>query len=248
MGKMHEILAVEGDLEGVYKKILEEAKVLFSKKTEHFMGFVKRLENIVEGLPEQAPEYKELVTTVHEKLDYVGDALTNYIDTVLQKELTNQTAKATLEVDGKVIGTDLPATFLLGLETKLKFIRSVYEEIPTLAPGIEWVADEISGKGVYKCKHPDEKFKTAKTFKHKVLYDATDKHPAQIEKWEEQVPVGKYITEIKCGMLSPAEKSMMLGRIDKLIQSVKKARMKANDIDASDRTIAQGLVAYINKG
>ena len=42
MPKLHEILAVEGDLEGQYKKIIEEATSIF-KKGEHFIGFTANL-------------------------------------------------------------------------------------------------------------------------------------------------------------------------------------------------------------
>ena len=47
MSKLHEVLAVEGELEGAYKKITEEAKVTFDKKAAHFMGVVKKYEPLV---------------------------------------------------------------------------------------------------------------------------------------------------------------------------------------------------------
>ena len=37
-GKLHELLAVEGDLGGASKKLMVEAANTFSKKTDHFMG------------------------------------------------------------------------------------------------------------------------------------------------------------------------------------------------------------------
>jgi hypothetical protein len=83
---------------------------------------------------------------------------------------------------------------------------------------------------------------------HKVLYEATDKHPAQIEKWEEQVAVGKYVTNVQCGMLSPADKSTLLGRCDRLIQAVKKARMKANMVDVVDQSIGKEIFSFVFDG
>lgn len=246
-GKLHELLAVEPDLEGVYKKLLDEARVTFEKRADHFIGSVKRLELLedVKDQPTQEPEHKAMVTTVPDKLDYVGKAIARYIDAVYQKERTNQTTGGEINL-GNITATAIPATFLLGLETKLKHIRAIYEAIPTLQPGIVWVKDEQLGRGIYKTQYPEVKFKTKKTFMHKVLVDATKEHPAQIEKWEEQVPVGKYITETQSGMLTPAEKSEMLGRIDNLLREVKKARQRANNVDADTQTIGEQIVKYIN--
>lgn len=247
MAKLHELLAVEGDLEGTYKKILEEARNTFAKKPNLFYGSLKRLEMFdLEAKVEEREEHMKLATTVGQKLEYVSDHVVRYLDAVLQKEMTNQIAKNDLIIEGTVIATGLPATYLLGLETKLKNIRAVYEAIPTLPPSLEWVRDEQAGEGVYRLKHTDEKMKTAKTFMHKVLYEATDKHPAQIEKWEEQKPVGKYLTDTTCGLVSPAEKSEMLGRIDKLIRAVKQARQRANTEEVLTASIGNMLVNFIH--
>lgn len=246
MSKLHELLAVEGDLAGIAKKLTDETVSTF-KKPDHFIGQHRHLDmfDAAEQSKVVADEYKEMVTTVVDKLDYFSKAMINYFDAVLQKETTNQNAAADLVVDNITIAKDVPATFLLGMESKLKELRTVFESAPTLAPGIAWEKDETQGRGVYRMKNADEKVKTAKSFMHKVLYDATDKHPAQIEKWEEQVPVGKYITNTTCGMLSPAEKSIYLGRIDKLIQSVKKARMQANTAEVVSCSCGDAMFKYI---
>jgi hypothetical protein len=81
--------------------------------------------------------------------------------------------------------------------------------------------------------------------KHKVLYDATEEHPAQLETWSEDIPIGKFTETLWSGMLSPAEKSAKLGRIDKLLRAVKKARQRANAVDVVDVTIGKELFNYI---
>ena len=40
-GKLHELLAVEQDLAGAYKKILDESSNTFKNKADFFYGFVK---------------------------------------------------------------------------------------------------------------------------------------------------------------------------------------------------------------
>jgi len=246
MPKLHELLAVEGDLEGTYKKVLEEAKVTFSKKPAHFFGRHKKLEMFDENAPEAPDEFQEMGTTVHDNLVYVADHIIRYFDAVLQKEKTNQAATGDIIVDGVVIAEGLPATFLLGLETRLKMIRAMYEATPTLPPGLKWLPDPNRGEHVFVMANPEEKFKTAKTFKHKVLYDATDKHPAQIEKWEEVENVGKYSTETWSGMISVAEKSILLGRIDKLIRAVKKGRQRANTQEVVEMNVGKKFFDFIH--
>lgn len=256
MAKLHELLAVEGDLEGIYSKIVKETQDTFTKKPALFFGYNKRLEMFEEGHPEAPEESQEITDTVRGKMDYTAEHIIRYFDCELQKELTNQTAKADLEVDGAIIATDLPATFLLGLETKLKAVRRIYECMPTLAPGKTWEKDYTKGDDVYVSVPAEEKFKTAKTFKHKVLVPAQfpkegeggSSLPAQIERWEETENVGKYITKTWSGMITSAQKSTFIGRVDKLIRAVKKARQKANRAKVVKRTIGQELFDYINSG
>jgi hypothetical protein len=171
-----------------------------------------------------------------------------YLDAVLQKESTNQSAKADLIVDGKTIAKDIPATFLLGLETKIKMWKQMLEAVPTLQPGLAWAHDEVLGRHVYATKNPEELAKTKKTLRYQIMVPATDKHPAQVEKWNEDVPVGKYIIRKWCGMLSPAEKSDLLARLDKLSHGVKQARQRANCQEVVPINIGQSLIDFLMNG
>lgn len=250
MGKLHELLAVEGDLEGTFKSILKETEHAFSKKPGLFFGYNKRLEMFSEfesanqnlSTPE---EHQEITTTVSDKMDYVSTHVIRYFDALLQKEATNQEAKADLIIDDKTIAKDLPATFLLGMESRLKKLRDVLQAIPTLPPGKRWLPDENKGRNIYICPDNEEKFKTARTVKHKVLYEATQHHPAQIERWEETENVGKYVTVHWSGMISVSKKSDILARIDKLIQATKKARQRANMAEVKKATIGKQIFEYL---
>lgn len=251
MGKMHEILAVESDREDVAKKITTETINTFSKKPEHFQGHTKSLKffdeerNSNEG---GQTEEKMLVTTVDEKLNYALESVARYYDVVLQKDLTNQKAVADLIVDGKTLATGLPATFLLGLEKKFVRLRDMFRNIPTLPPGVKWVKDESAGKGIYRLDHAAETFKTEKQPRHKILVEPTKEHRAEIEKWNENVNVGKYITEAQSGMISPAEKSERIARLDSLIRATKEARMRANTTEVVKANIGDKINTFIMAG
>lgn len=246
MTKLHEILAVEGDKEGIFKKNIVEVQDVFNKQKVFFEGHHKRYEPFDENEKADGLEERHsMETTVHERLSQSNDACIDYFDVVLQKEKTNKKATADLVVDGITISTALPATFLLGLENKLKTLRPLFNAIPVLPTGLAWEKDEQKGAGVFRLKHPLKKFRTAKTFQHKVLYDATKEHPAQIERWEETKNVGTFYTDIWSGALTPAEKAILLQRIDKLIQATKKARQRANCEEVEEIKIGKEIFGYI---
>jgi len=253
MTKLHEILAVEADKEGIAKRIIEETVANFKGKHHLFQGHTKTLTMDVadeSNASVEAAAFEEqiIATTVPARLEYTEKSISDWLDVVLIKETTNQTgAKADLEIDGFVIATDVPATFLLGLESKLKHIRTIYDNMPTLAPGIKWVADfENSGNNIFAAELPDVKAKTQKRPQFTILHAPTDHHPAQIEKWSEEVVVGRYTTNFKSGMLPAAVKSRIIARIDLLTQAVKKARQKANNTEIVQKSIGNKLFEYIH--
>lgn len=247
--QLHQLLAVQGDLEGKWKRVKDEAIITFTKRADHFTGFDKRLQMFDakdERLEESGASHKELTTTVDKKLEYIRPDGTRFFDALLQKEATNQDARADLAVDGVTLGTDLPATWLLGMEQKLKELRAVYETIPTLAPGIKWEADETLGKGVYRNEHNEVKLKTEQDIAYKIIQPQDANHPAQVETWKENKPVGQYTTQHVSGCLSPAQKSALLERIDKLARATKKARTRANNTEAKKLKIGKEIFNFIH--
>ena len=135
--------------------------------------------------------------------------------------------------------------FLLGLETKIKKWREIFDVIPTLPPGEAVELDPTQGGDVYVTKHDTSRRKTKKEIMHKVLVPPTKEHPAQIEKWNEDVPVGWTHQKSWYGMLSPAEKSDLLGRLDTLARAVKQARQRANCQEVVNEHVADALIEYV---
>jgi len=235
--KLHEVLAVEGDKEGLARKVMQEAKSTFSSKPNLFTGNIKHTEMFDANAPILADEHMALETTVSEKLDYIAKTIASYYCVTFSKDAANQKAVADVVVDGDVLIKDAPVTWLLGMESKLKTFRSILETIPTLSSAIHWEIDEVHEKvGVFRTKFPIERFKTSKVIKSKVLYDATEHHPAQIEHWNEMENVGKITDIMWSGMLPASRKSELLQKNDKLIQAFKKSRQRANGhvVETSD--------------
>ncbi|MCO5145404.1 MAG: hypothetical protein M9895_04390 [Aquamicrobium sp.] len=243
--QLHALLAVEADLTNTAKAVLEETVTTFAKKPDHFRGHVKAVTYFNEArVQENEREEKKLVTTVDDKLEFTLDHVARLYDALLQKEEANQRAKIDLVIDGEVIGTDLPATFLLGLENRLKSVHQTILTAPTLDPSLIWEEDQNAGEGVYRST-PQVSKRTEKDTQFKVLAAATDKHPAQIEKWTVDVPVAKIETTHVSGMWTPAKKAEVLARVDKLMNAVKKARQMANTVEVDKIQVGQKIKDYL---
>ena len=245
--RLHELLAIEGDLKGEKDKVKVEAFNTFSKKPGLFMGHFKQLAMFDEKREnEQTEERQELTETVPKKLKYLTGAFTRYWDVKANKEIANQLAQADVEIDGQTIFTNLPVSFLLGMEEELKQLRKVYDAIPTLQPGVEWKHDDLDEKGVYTTAYPLQKNKTEKTTKHHVTYPATKEFPAQVAEWTDDIPIGQWSTVSKSGMMSPLEKSLLLGRLDKVIRAFKKARQRANMQETGKYPVGKAIFDFVH--
>lgn len=249
MGQLHEVLAVENELKNIAKKIIEEGINTFSKKPDHFIGVQKTLKMFDDARSKEeasAAQSRAMVTTVNDKLDFINNSIIKALDATAQKEFTNQLAKADIVLDGTTVATNIPATFLLTLEKELISYRNLYASIPTLQPGIKWIHSPDAGENIYVTDKPDTKSRTEKTHQHNIIAPATKEHKAQVHEWTEDRPVGNYETIQACGMVTPARKSIMIGRIDNLIQAVKKARARANKEEIVDVHIGKNIFDYIN--
>ena len=244
MAKMHELLSVESSVVSNYNRDFEETLKVFGR-ADLFTRTVTKKEYFDESDASKlnTTETKEITTTVSERLKWFRKPVSKFFDFVLQKDLTNQKSTADIEVDGKVLASGIPATTLLMLETKLQDMRKVLNEVPTLPAGFIWETD--AGQGLYRSKEPKITFSSKNTPKAVVLYEATKEHPAQVKEVNEAVPVAKVTVETYSGMLTSGQKADMLGRLDTLLQAVKKARQRANLVDVQKADIGETLVNYI---
>ena len=249
--KLHQVIAVENQIEDKFLIILKETLTTF-KRVELFTGYHKRYEPFDEdpdkekGLPDES---RELTTTVHDKLSYFFKNAKNYFDLLYLKETGNQNACADITFRDTVIAEKVPATFLLGMEKRLIKLRQVLLNIPTLETHIKWEKRDDIGKNIWARSIPEEKNRTRKTPRFKVLYEATKEHPAQIEKWEDNEIIGRYITNHFSGAIPISEKSEILERLDDMIISVKRARQKANEVNIDqNQKIADKILDTILSG
>lgn len=235
--QLHEILAVEGDQQSRAQLLITQTTNTFKNKEILFTGKARRLEMFSKDESNktelEALEAKELrnnpvAASIPSNLNYLAIFLAQYYNVVYEKEATNQVAKADIVVDGLTLLKDVPVTFLLSMETRLQALRQVILEAPSLDPAVVWDLDRTYAiPYVYKGPTVNDT-KTSKEIDHKVIVPPTDKHPAQVAAQEVTRNIGRYTDITWSGKISSADKASLLGRLDGLIQGVKKARQRAN--------------------
>jgi hypothetical protein len=246
-GQLHELLAVESDLRGVKDKEKNAVTRDFTTKPGMFLGAVKQLKMFDESRKNEDGEARqEVEDTVMERINNATGHFVRYWNLRLQKESANQAARSDVMVDGKAMFTNVPVTFLLNMEEEIRQLKQVYAAAPTLQPGIAWVPDEQKGRGIYKSEHKEEKTKGEKSVEFTVMVPATEHHPAQVKEWSSEKIIGKFITENWSGMITPADKSIMLSRVDKLLAAFKKARQRANCQETLPIQIGKEIIDYIH--
>src|SRR5258708_7249877 len=245
--KMHELLAAEANVVSVYNAMLEETFKVF-EKPEHFIKATATKKHLDESEANlDTTETKDITTTVEERLNYFfGRSFVNMVDLSLQKDTTNQAAKANVVVNGVTLLRDIPATALLSWENKFDALRRMLLKVPTLQPGPVWVYDEH--EQLYRTAAPNVTFTTKKTMKPVVLHEATKEHPAQVDKVFEDVPVARVEKTVWSGMWTSKKKADALARLDTLLIAIKKARQRANRTEVVKVQAGKILADFVLKG
>lgn len=248
MTKLHELLAVESNLEGQANKCRTELANTFEKKRHHFEEKKVLFESNEENVPPVVETQSDIQTTVKSEFNWIQGHLSKLYDASLQVAEANTRAKSDVVLeDGTVLLKNVPATALLELEKRLVDVKNLVSVAPTLDPTKGFVADNNRGDGYYVAREV-VKNRTKKTNRPIVLYQATDKHPAQTQLVQEDVVVGRIKEQEWSSMLTVDEKAKLLERVEELTRSVRRARSKANDVEVNnDLKLGNKLLNYVFK-
>lgn len=251
MTKLHEILAVEKSTTNQASTLIEDAKNKFKKASDYFTGYIKSLK-LINDSPEKdaieaaALDTKALPTTVQETLEYVMKFWIKSEDIKLQKSVTNQLAKGDIILsDGTTIATNVPVDFLLGLESRLTDLRNLGHAIPTNSAATVWDASGDGRKGSWTAHTPEVTTKTDKRIEPFVKYEATDKHPAQVDLMSKDVVIGSFTTIRFSGAATSEQKALFIERLDDLINAVTQARMRANSTEVVIANIGTKISSFL---
>jgi hypothetical protein len=242
MTNLHTVIAAEKHVKSrAHSEISEFYKII--QKPVLFSGQVRtyqRKDEDGEDFPQERQHIQLHLSTV---IDALQSEYEKLINITAQKDIANQEAKASVLVDGTEILPELPITTLLFLEKTLTDMRSFFEKAPLLDGAEVWTYDLDSG--VHKSE-PTRTHRTRKTQRPIVLYDATDKHPAQTQLITEDEVVGYWSTQKVSTAMPVTQKKKILEKIDLLLRGVKDARERANDTEVTEKPlVAKKLFDFV---
>ncbi len=163
-------------------------------------------------------------------------------DLVATQDLGNQQATADIKVNNTIILPGVPVTTLLFLEKQLTDVEAFITHMPTPDSAHDWAFDPNSN--LLRNKQ-QESIRTKKVPKNHVKSPATDKHPAQVEVYMEDIPVGRWFQTLFTGRCPAQTKTQILYRVKLLKDAVKLAREEANTIKVEPRKISEPIFKFL---
>jgi hypothetical protein len=247
MPKLHELLAVEGNLKAQADKTRNELMGTFQKKSHHFTEKTVSYKPFDEKEQTVVESQLDLQSTIVKELRWISEFLTKALDVSYQVAEANTTARADVLLDdGTTLLANIPATALLELEKRAKELHDFITAIPTLDPAKGFKADPERGEDVYRARD-DKRPRTKKSPRVITLAPPTQQHPAQVQLIQEDVPVGETTTIEWSGLITVAAKGDMLSRVERLARAVKQARSRANEVQvAADKNrVGAAIISYV---
>lgn len=241
MAQLNQILAVEG---GVKSRTTKEfTKAHRDVQTVALLNGLTRDYRPKDREGDQLPsEYTQVQVSATDVLSQVAETLTRLFDVTATKDEGNTHARADVVVDGQELLTDVPATTLLFLEKQLVDVHTFVSKLPTLDPSEVWEYDQNTA--AFRSAG-SETTRTKKVPKNHVKAPATDKHPAQVDVFYEDVIVGYWSTVRFSGALPADRVRQLLGRVEALQDAVKKARQEANTVAVEQVKIGERVFGYL---
>lgn len=239
--KLNQIIAVEKGVKNDAANTLTQAYHAL-QKTAQLSGIARTYRPRDDEGEQLPPESTRVQIRIDELVGQVRQALTRMFDVVATKDLANTVAKADIVVDEVTLARDVPATTLLFLEKQLVDLATFVRKLPVLDPGEAW---QWSDSSACWATEPTQTTRSKKVPRNHVKAEATDRHPAQVDVYPEDVIVGNWTTVKFSGAVPAKQAADMLARISSLTEAVKRAREEANCITVADVNIGNALLGYL---
>ncbi len=239
--KLNQVIAIGNGEKSKLAKTLTQFYQNCSK-TELFNGFSRSYtpkDDDGEKLPD---EKKNVQIKALDVLKDISHVIENTYNVIGIQDATNCKARVDVEVRGVVILKNVPVTYLLFLEKQITDLITVVNSLPILDSAEEWKFSESQNLYVTDEK---ETTKTKKVLQRFVKYEATDKHPAQVDTYTEDVPVGYWKTLKYSGGITKINKDALMEKVKELDKAIKLAREEANMIETENVTYGTDLINYL---
>jgi hypothetical protein len=239
--KLNQIIAIEKGVKSRSVQDLTEAHRDLQKSA--LLSGISRVYRPKDEEGEQfPPESTKVQLKADELIRRTAEMLTKLFDVTATKDWANCKSKANVVVDGQTLLSDVPATYLLFLEKQLVDLHTFVKKLPTLDASETWSFDPSADCWVTE---PVQTLKTKKVPRNHVKAEATEKHPAQVEVYYEDVVVGSWRTVKFSGSLSAQRVNELLTRVEKLQEAVKFAREEANSLEVEEQKVGGKIFQYL---
>jgi hypothetical protein len=241
MAKLNQIIAVEKGIKSGTLRDLTDAHHGLQKP-----ALLSGLTRTYQPKDEEGEQFPPESTRVQVKADEVvtrtAAIMARLFDVTATKDWANCSAKADIKVEGETILRDVPVSYLLFLEKQLTDLHTFVKKLPVLDAAEGWSFDDSAD-----CwrTEPVRTNRTRKVPRNHVKAEATEKHPAQVEVYYEDITVG-YWTTLKFSGAMPAKRvNELLDRVEKLQRAVKFAREEANGLEVTDQRVGDVVFRYL---
>lgn len=241
MTKLNQMLALRSDADRVAQHAAGTVSLRFQNQ-DNMRGLERSYVRKDEDGDIYPSESKPVQYSVRDVLNELRGAAVRQLDILATIDWANTTAKADLVVAGKTLIEKVPATFLLTLESRLSDWEKMIEAIPVLDPSKDWNPDPVTGHWI---ADPVETIRTRKVPKAHVLYEATERHPAQVQPYTVDEKEGTWRLVERSGAIDAPTKREILQRVRTLKDAVIVARQEANSTQIEDRKIGDTIFGYV---
>jgi hypothetical protein len=188
------------------------------------------------------PESTRVQVKAEDVLRQIATGLTRLFDVTATKDWANCVAHADVVVEGTTLLRDVPVSYLLFLEKQLADLNTFVKKLPILDGAEAWTHDPSTD---WFRTEAVRTLRTKKVPRNHVKAESTEKHPAQVEVYYEDVAIG-YWTQTKFSGALPAQRvNELVERVEKLSQAVKFAREEANTFEVTDQRVGDAVFGYL---
>jgi hypothetical protein len=241
MARLNQIIAVEKGVKSRSFSELTDAHHSLQKPAL-LSGIARTYRPKDEEGEQLPPESTKVQVKAEEVIRLTVAILTRLFDVTATKDWTNTLAKANVVIDGEPLLTDVPVAYLLFLEKQLVDLHTFVKKLPVLDASESWSYDESADAFA---TDPVQTIRTKKIPRNHVKAEATEKHPAQVEVFYEDVVVGYWKTVKFSGALPAKRVNELLERVERLQEAVKFAREEANGLDVTNAEVGEKVFRYL---
>jgi hypothetical protein len=241
MTKLNQIIAVEKGVKSRSFQELTEAHHNLQKSTL-LSGISRTYQPKDEEGEQLPPESTKVQVKAEEAIRQTTAILTRLFDVTATKDWANCAAKADVVVGGETLLREVPVAYLLFLEKQLVDLHTFVRKLPVLDAAESWSYDESADS---YATDPIQTVRTKKVPHNHVKAEATEKHPAQVEVYYEDITVGYWRTVKFSGALPARRINELTERVEKLQQAVKFAREEANGLEVTEQQTGEKVFRYL---